>query len=544
MDTGQQLFDHYQRNGFSFSPDLLSRYALSLHSKPFVILSGISGTGKTKIAQLFPMDQMVSNAEPVIPVPDRGRDKNRISVTITAGFRNGDPRGNIARKHMDVIFEADDLATIEARIPDLKAAGNEDNIIDPVILTIETPEGEEEQMGVYVQRATSPLIRLRSKSKRGEQPEYDFQPYLQENFNIDDTLTLEKISARRFRIVGANEEDVTIAQSERISFVDDVEKQLFVSVKSDWTDQSEIFGYYDPIARTYIVTPILKFLLDAVSCPEAPFHLILDEMNLSKVEHYFSDFLSCLESRFYAEDHKVHQASINLHNYGGYIKASNPLVEEIPDKIELPTNLYVTGTVNVDETTYMFSPKVLDRSNVIEFNQVTLGTIGEPIEPGALSLQTLPQFGHHEPVTQADFENLPDVIKQEVIQIHDAMSKDDNHFGYRTAFEIARFIQKVKNHVGDEHANLKAAFDAQIVQKILPKISGSQADVEDLLTRLMLFLFELQGDEVLAADQLTNDWLDGVGLDQIGNSAFPLSLKKMSKMLIEARMKGFTAFIN
>ena len=544
METGQDLFDHYAKNGFSFDPDLLSRYALSLHSKPFVILSGISGTGKTKIAQLFPMEQLQKKTKATNKSAPAKQDLGRISVKITAGIRHGDPRGNIKKHHMDTIFEAAELAEIKAKIPALAAANNDDNIIDPVTLTIVTPEGGEEKMGVYVQRASSPLIRLRSKSKRGETPDYDFQPYLQKNFQVDDILTLKKLGPYRFEIVSANEADKNAAEREREAFLNEVDKQLFIPVRSDWTDQSEIFGYYNSLSQAYIVTPILRFLLDAIAYPEAPFHLILDEMNLSKVEHYFSDFLSCLESRVANADGDITQASVSLHNYGGYVNASDPLVEEVPSKIQLPSNLYVTGTVNVDETTYMFSPKVLDRSNVIEFNEVKLDQIGTPRSKGPISLERLPEFGHHQPVSQKDFQNLDDAAKETILFLHNSMSVDNSHFGYRTAFEMARFINSVHDLIGTSDAANNAALDAQIVQKLLPKISGSQAELEDLLVRLMVLIFGLDGGEAIPVETLTNSWLVNEGAERIKSSRYVLSLSKLASMLTEVRIKGFTAFIN
>jgi len=85
METGQDLFDHYTNSGFSFDPDLLSRYALSLHSKPFVILSGISGTGKTKIAQLFPMEQLQKKSKITQKPAPAKQDLGRISIWFNDG---------------------------------------------------------------------------------------------------------------------------------------------------------------------------------------------------------------------------------------------------------------------------------------------------------------------------------------------------------------------------------------------------------------------------------------------------------------------------
>src|SRR5439155_177966 len=90
--------------------------------------------------------------------------------------------------------------------------------------------------------------------------------------------------------------------------------------------------------------------LDARDHPETPHILVLDEMNLSHVERYFADILSAMESG----------EEITLHSDG---QARSP----VPERVRWPKNVYVVGTVNVDETTYMFSPKVLDRANVVEF---------------------------------------------------------------------------------------------------------------------------------------------------------------------------------
>src|SRR5690606_16709188 len=147
---------------------------------------------------------------------------------------------------------------------------------------------------------------------------------------------------------------------------------------SNWTDSTELFGYYSVLEEKYVLTPLLKFLLTARDYPEKPFFLILDEMNLSKVEHYFSDFLSCLESRIMKENGRIEQEALKLHNYSGYIETSDIYYDLVPEKLDLPLNLYVTGTVNIDETTYAFSPKVLDRANVIEFNEVSVSRYTEP----------------------------------------------------------------------------------------------------------------------------------------------------------------------
>lgn len=152
--------------------------------------------------------------------------------------------------------------------------------------------------------------------------------------------------------------------------------KAFVAVGADWTDNRHVLGFANTLrmeehvvdganvsAPVYQATEILKLILKANGAPDLPHFLILDEMNLSHVERYFSDFLAHLESP--DEPMRLHHLeTCFIHRYDG--KDEGDRWELLPQKIHLPQNLFVIGTVNVDETTYMFSPKVLDRANVIE----------------------------------------------------------------------------------------------------------------------------------------------------------------------------------
>lgn len=139
--------------------------------------------------------------------------------------------------------------------------------------------------------------------------------------------------------------------------IDGKRNWLIVPVGADWTDNTKMLGFYNPLEKKYVSTPTLDFILDACKNPGVPYFLILDEMNLSHVERYFSDFLSAMES----------DEEIPLYKISKDGDSDEELDVVIPESIRLPKNLFVTGTVNIDETTYMFSPKVLDRSNVVEF---------------------------------------------------------------------------------------------------------------------------------------------------------------------------------
>jgi 5-methylcytosine-specific restriction protein B len=153
-------------------------------------------------------------------------------------------------------------------------------------------------------------------------------------------------------------------------------RKAFVAVGADWTDNRHVLGFANTlrseehevdgksvIAPVYQATEILKLILKAHGNQHLPYFLILDEMNLSHVERYFSDFLAHLESPDeFMRLHHLEECLI-YHDEGD---EEGPHWESLPQTIKLPPNLFVIGTVNVDETTYMFSPKVIDRANVIE----------------------------------------------------------------------------------------------------------------------------------------------------------------------------------
>lgn len=543
----KRFYDSYRNRGFFFSSSILTRYVLSLHSKPFVILSGVSGTGKTKIAQLFePNSQLPAKA-----THTRGAASTpaiRLVFTATSGMRTGDGRGNLANEHMDVVFESDDLERIRERSAELLAQGALDNVIDPITISVETPEGSELTLGLYVQRPQSPLIRLRAKSKRGESHEYDSRPYFRQHYANGEPVELEKLGPYKFKIIpktGAPSpdllEEATALQEKVVGMGNN---KLFVSVQSNWTDRTELFGFFNQIEGKYSSTPFLKFLQQAADNPAIPHLLILDEMNLSKVEHYFSDFLSCLESRI-LDGAEVRQEPIHLHGRGDYVDADDPLVEQVPSKLFLPTNLYVTGTVNVDETTYMFSPKVLDRANVIEFNDVDFNLLegSDAADDKTLVLSSMPAFSAATPVSVNDYLDAPDDVKVMLKELVELLKPHSLHFGYRVAQEVARFVNSVRTHVGDNQAAIDAAVDAQLVQKVLPKFSGSQAQLEEPLRKVIFLLLQDNGGlTVKDCEQITQTWIEQNSA-AIAACRFPLATDKIARMLTDLNQRGFTSFI-
>ena len=251
-----------------------------------------------------------------------------------------------------------------------------------------------------------------------------------------------------------------------------------IPVGADWTDNTRILGYYNPLANDgkgkYEKTKILK-LIERANDPankNIPFFIILDEMNLSHVERYFADFLSHMETP---------DLKFVLDGYPGIVK--------------YPENLFVVGTVNIDETTYMFSPKVLDRANVIEF---------KPDENSLLDLFVNPSDNENiTPVsdgTAQAFENLAVQIRggystldensfveaQKVFKnIYEIVEKSGYEFAYRTVREIRQYLSASYEITEDKDSyELYTAIDEQLVQKILPKVHGNKKEIGNLLEEL------------------------------------------------------------
>lgn len=143
--------------------------------------------------------------------------------------------------------------------------------------------------------------------------------------------------------------------AESIGAMEDNGQFTLIPVRPDWSDGSDLLGYID-ITGTFKEGPLTKVIKKALNNCDLPHIVLLDEMNLARVEHYFSDILSVMESRKWCDGKIV----------------TSPLIttDLLGVDLSLPENLYLIGTVNMDETTYPFSKKVLDRANVIEFNNV------------------------------------------------------------------------------------------------------------------------------------------------------------------------------
>ena len=276
-----------------------------------------------------------------------------------------------------------------------------------------------------------------------------------------------------------------------------------VAVGADWTDTRPLLGYENILGASpsYTVPKALDLIIRASRNPERPFFLILDEMNLSHVERYFSDFLSIMESKKIDTE----ASTIKLHaNKDGMPSTDGNVGGKVEQRIQWPDNLFVIGTVNIDETTHMFSPKVLDRAHVIEFKpdeaQITAGLkaswgktaqkeandeLKKESEKGiwtdALSGMLFKENRIEKLRKSVDIFNDKDkeIIEKRIMETWRTLSKTRFSFSHRTAQETADYIfithrlLKEKADLLGESPDLNELTDIAFLQKILPKLNGS-----------------------------------------------------------------------
>jgi hypothetical protein len=305
----------------------------------------------------------------------------------------------------------------------------------------------------------------------------------------------------------------------------DESQYRIIPVGADWTNREPLLGYPNALKPEEYVKPdsgVLDLIIQADNQPELPHFLILDEMNLSHVERYFADFLSVMESK----------EEIPLY-------AEGTVQNGVPAKLKVPSNLFIIGTVNIDETTNMFSPKVLDRANTIEFRvtqnemQNFLGNIKE-INMDALTGKgagMAKSFLYM--AANKDFTS-DQTINNALVQFFGELKKTGAEFGYRSATEILLLIHQLT--VLDSSLTKEQKIDIAIMQKLLPKLHGSRRKLCPVLETLGSFC--VTGDAKIVKDVFEKPDFDYNG----ANVLYPLSLEKISRMYRSAIDNGFASF--
>ncbi len=251
-----------------------------------------------------------------------------------------------------------------------------------------------------------------------------------------------------------------------------------VAVRPNWSDSSDLFGHVDLNGR-FVPGEITDYVKQAELNPNKPYFLCLDEMNLARVEYYLSDILSIIETRDKKNGKIISDVLIDRKHFGNDTAAAGKY-----GNIILPDNLYIVGTVNMDETTFPFSKKVLDRANTIEFSYVDLNSSFSEYGSDAEPMQLSNEFLKTEYLLLkecADEKKFVEDLCAYLQKINVILQKANAHVGYRVRDEIVFYMLNNKN---SELLSKEAALDNEVMQKILPRIQGSSMAIKDMLCEL------------------------------------------------------------
>ena len=304
-----------------------------------------------------------------------------------------------------------------------------------------------------------------------------------------------------------------------------------VQVKPNWHDSSDLIGYVSRInGEKYVVGPFLRFIAKAIQDPKRPYFLCLDEMNLAPVEQYFAEYLSVIESRKLQDGHIETDPIVPFENTEAYGSLIDQLfdsdeerkaykTEEGGKRLTIPENLFVVGTVNMDETTFSFSRKVLDRAMTIEMNEVNLHgglEAGGAAEFGYIGEDLMGDAAEGKDI-YADNQALCEDVIEYLGKVNDILEGTPFKIAYRTRNEFLLYAVNRIHFATD--SELWQTLDEMTSMKILSRIEGDNERCEHVLRELKNLLTETVGDH--AEDSA--------------------SLKKIDEMLAKLK-SGYTSY--
>lgn len=268
-----------------------------------------------------------------------------------------------------------------------------------------------------------------------------------------------------------------------------------IQVKPNWHNSMDVVGFFSNISKKYEFTPFVKFIIKAWLHKGAPFFLCLDEMNLAPVEEYFAEFLSAIESR--SKDEKgeyvtdpVIKPFLDYDSESDDIKVSDQMIAKLIGSLDtdkkrklaehlrkkgltLPPNLMVMGTVNMDETTFSFSRKVLDRAMSVEMNEVDYDKFLSGESEQFPLLTDLNELLVNRPQQASEVKD--DIDSKKVIDylkaVNDLMEGTPFKLGYRAANEAMLYVSASKDF-GETNFRIEKALDEFTLMKILSRIEG------------------------------------------------------------------------
>lgn len=599
--------------GLRFTPYQIACYVTALQTKGFVILSGMSGTGKTKLAQEFAhLLNADSGSEPdggnylFLPVHPDWRDNKALVGYYNPLFqkyestellrfildaqeeREAPRQASLAEAVRTALQTSEkkswlaDLRSLQQRLTGKQAGQLTPHELD--LLWIQKDNGVASigqavatslQNDDRLQRATE--IVMDTKHRTPGQRFADAVKVLAPpnhwarvwravaTFDLENVHTI--VHGKRVQELlaylqyPAPQDPRDLAERNKSEEIDKGLKFIMDEVKHRIPglnpDERAIapwlmWEYFD--GRS---SPSPKVQQDSVATA-IPFFLLLDEMNLAHVEHYFADFLSVLEggrlkNGLTTEKVRLHSSETPVEDTKGQL---------IQPTLALPPNLYFVGTVNVDETTHTFSPKVLDRAFTIEFETADLSTYPTPSGGSAAPLSDDQQIALRNAFVRegrfAVIEKTPTIqnfhgqhgdFMLRLRELETLLRPHELHFGYRVVDEILMYLANAEKYGWFKGlGELEAAFDSAILMKVLPKFHGPRARLKEPLRKLLTWagmppaitvLVDTDQPDYPAAIQSLRDQLPTVDYLQF---RCPRTALKCLRMMYQLHTTGFASF--
>ena len=544
MENTVSFQEYLLSKGYLFDSKIIENYLLSIKVKPFVIFTGNSGTGKTKLSQLFAeyisdSTQNSGNNSSLI------NDNEFLSVKVPvnkSSFENTGwtlsnkylydvlpikesqcdcdmwvdniPAKAYVRVQMQLEYDKNNeklknyfknlFSQGTSKIVDLKinvgafkeiydCKFNNENFIILEQNSNKTAFNERQWFmnnnifnylpfksgyvgcNIVVEDIKS-TAKIRLMPRLYFKKNKELQDYLKENEGkkVEVKIKTDNFNFDNFHPIWEKEKDDSTDYKKDPNY-------KIVPVGANWTENRHVLGFYNVITEEYNETPSYSLIKAAKNDIGSPYFLILDEMNLSHVERYFADFLSAIES-----GQPIPLYSNDDENY----------------ELDIPDNLLIVGTVNVDETTYMFSPKVLDRANTIEFPTMSakeymnsdfnefefknINYLMNPLEDLDVRNMNVHDLKDIFMFINCSRGNLWDVLSIELDLFQSILKKINFDFGFRVINEILRFmfVSWRYEDYPQNWENWERYFDAQVKQKILPKLHGSQKAIGQTINEL------------------------------------------------------------
>lgn len=552
-----ELVNEFNKRGFYYSKDLLFNYYNSLITKPFVILTGISGSGKSKIAEIFA--EVISD----------GNDKQYELIPVKPNWR--DNKGLFGYHNLiDNSYYVTPLIKLF-----LRALANPNK---PYFLILD--EMNIAKTEHYFADYLSLIESRRIEEKKCGQTLQDLKVL----FSYETKISLSE--AIILSALDINKPGVLLKVEEyRLNRFSQLWHDTFYSGKN-WTAQfrSELNQGDGRLAHRVFEGGDGKYKMKDKSVMNAE-----DCATVERLEKMYNTLIK----------HKVIvQDNMTLHNENTCIDANGnkcscttcsykinekykcdklyDSVSEhyfIPAELPIPLNVFTIGTVNVDETTYMFSPKVLDRSNVIEFNEVDFAELYSLSEDNINEIKSVDKCVKDDNFYFDELSDMPTVkitmpsrecvdrlIREssnefdDLIHIFTILKKYNMHFGYRVMNEIAQYMCNVFNNT----SYLKGAtiaLDNQILQKVLPKMYGSYDKLWGPLIEILncLLITPMEWSRDTDSEELIHDLnvksegkITGFNFNSnisVALFKYPKSALKIAEMMADLNEVGFATFI-